>query len=406
VVVAGVAAPAAGARTTPKFPKPPKFSLISAEVSVAVSGSLGEHASRDCGSCAVGTFLNGAFNAGFSSKVTWKGVPFVLSGSLPGIPSPDGYPAQDAITGTWSSSGQDFGGDGNPPTSFTCGGAVRDDPGNPSAGLQSLFDERLGGDHILSMTVAGDPAALGPDCDFPGAVSALMGNYQQNDNTQATGPFSGAVHVTQAEFGLPVIVKTITANHDSLPSADCTQWVSADHCSDTFNWTGTVRIEPNCEQLSTGPGYAGLSATMKAALGKLYAKLKSEKGCWHFTIGARSYTKQKDLYDRWHKLADHQQHNPDVCHDLNAAHLAQCPEGYTPGGIAKGGPAKPGTSRHESHEAADITVVFKPDLKENLGRYQAAASAAGLCGPPKSDPVHVELPHATKRDKAARCHFT
>jgi hypothetical protein len=49
--------------------------------------------------------------------------------------------------------------------------------------------------------------------------------------------------------------------------------------------------------------------------------------------------------------------------------------------------------------------VFKPDLKENLGRYQAAAKAAGLCGPPHSDQVHVELPHATKRDKESKCQF-
>jgi hypothetical protein len=253
--------------------------------------------------------------------------------------------------------------------------------------------------------VAGDPAALGTDCDFPGATGPLMGNSQQSDNTHASGPFSGSVHITQAEFGLPVIVKTITPSHDSLPSADCTQWVSADHCSDTFNWSGTVRIEPNCEQIGTGPGYDTLSAAMKEALGKLYNKLKSEKGCWHFTIGARTYNQQKDLYDRWHKLADHQQHNPDLCRDLKAAHFAQCPKKWTPGGVAEGGPAVPGTSRHESHEAADITVVFKPDLKEDRGRYQAAAKAAGLCGPPESDPVHVELPHATKHDKEAKCHF-
>ncbi len=389
-------------------PAAPGYTLIFADVSVAISGHLGVQAHNDCGGCAQGAFLNGSFNAGFSSEVHWKNVPLLLKGSLPGIPSPDGYPAQDAITGTWSATGQDFGGDGSPPTSFTCNGAVRDDPGNPSAAAQTLIDQRIGNRHLLQMTVAGDPAALGSHCDMA-TIGALMANYYNNDNTNATGPFSGSVNLTQADFDQDVIYKSISPQRADLPPADCTwmgsSWFGADHCSDTFSWSGNVVIKPNCERIDTGPGYDGLSAKMKAGLTKLYANLKAKSGCWHFTIGYRSTTVQQDLYNRWHKIADGSKGNTAVCKQLHSAGFKQCPKGYNPNGTAQGGPAKPGTSRHERGEAADITVVFKPSLEENLGKFRAAASDAGLCPPPPSDAVHVELPRGHKKNGNPICNF-
>jgi hypothetical protein len=49
-------------------PAAPGYTLIFAEVSVAISGHLGVHAHNDCGACGQGAFLNGSFNAGFSSE--------------------------------------------------------------------------------------------------------------------------------------------------------------------------------------------------------------------------------------------------------------------------------------------------------------------------------------------------
>ena len=144
---------------------------------------------------------------------------------------------------------------------------------------------------------------------------------------------------------------------------------------------------------------------MKAGLAAMYTKLKADHGCWHFTIGYRSTSVQQDIYDRWHAIADDSADNPDVCTDLHAAGFKQCPEGYRPDGTARGGPAVPGSSRHEKGQAADITVTFLPSGQEDLSRYRAAAHAAGLCGPPAKDAVHVELPYAKGKEKAPSCHF-
>lgn len=162
-------------------------------------------------------------------------------------------------------------------------------------------------------------------------------------------------------------------------------------------------------QKGTGHGYDKLNGEFKAALQRLYAILDDECACYHFTVGFRSETGQQDLYDRWHKIGDHQQDNKHLCEGLQghgsgvgplkANHFAQCPKGWTKNGIAKGGPAKPKKSNHESAMAADIDVLWPPDYEPDVERFRAAAIRAGLCGPPDSDPVHVELPlHQAARD--------
>jgi hypothetical protein len=47
----------------------------------------------------------------------------------------------------------------------------------------------------------------------------------------------------------------------------------------------------------------------------------------------------------------------------------------------------------------------KPWLEENVGKFRAAASDAGLCPPPPSDAVHVELPRGHKRNGDPICSF-
>jgi hypothetical protein len=172
-----------------------------------------------------------------------------------------------------------------------------------------------------------------------------------------------------------------------------------------------MRIVP-CERTQTGRGYDTLTPEMKAALGMLYDTLDAEDACYHFTIGSRSLSEQKDLYDRWHQLVDH---HPDVdwCPDgrpgpqLKAAHLSNCPKGWTADGIAKGGPSKPGESRHNFDAGADISVWWPPgyDKYGDWEKFRAAAAPAGLCGPSAKDQVHVELPYKKGKDKEPRCHF-
>lgn len=159
----------------------------------------------------------------------------------------------------------------------------------------------------------------------------------------------------------------------------------------------------------------GAIAHHEAALQRLYAILDQQCACYQFTIGYRNEGYQKDLYDRWHMIADHHANDKHLCDGLqghpsgngplHAAGFAQCPTGYRSSGVAKGGPAKPGSSRHEHHEAADINVLWPPNQQPDVERFRAAAAQAGLCGPPVNDPVRVELPYRKGSEKEASCHF-
>lgn len=160
----------------------------------------------------------------------------------------------------------------------------------------------------------------------------------------------------------------------------------------------------------TGPGHADLKPAMKGALDSLYHELEDHhNACYKFSSGYRSQAKQSKLFKRWHDIADKPKGDTrtdaKIRRQLKAAGFAQFPKGYKPKNaaglrVAKGGPAR--VSRHTSGLAADLTVLF-PDQK-NLGKYQEAAADAGLCGPPASDPVHVEMPYS-KKGGPLRCHF-
>ena len=173
---------------------------------------------------------------------------------------------------------------------------------------------------------------------------------------------------------------------------------------DSWSWIFRSQTcpEPN---VKTGKGYNQLSDTMKGRLARLYSILDGENACYRFVVGFRDETIQKDLYDRWHQIADGHKGQKNLCSALKAAGFAQCPAGWNSDGTARGGPAKPGKSRHERAEAADIKVKFPPAFQPNTAKFRTAAHRAGLCGPPASDPVHVEMPYKTKGQKTATCHF-
>jgi hypothetical protein len=170
----------------------------------------------------------------------------------------------------------------------------------------------------------------------------------------------------------------------------------------SWHFTADTCSEPN---VKTGKGYNQLSSAMKGRLTRLYSILDDQEACYRFVVGFRDETTQKDLYDRWHQIADGHKGQKDLCGALKAAGFAQCPAGWNSDGTARGGPAKPGKSRHERAEAADIKVKFPSKYEPNTTKFRAAAHRAGLCGPPASDPVHVEMPYKTKGQKTATCHF-
>ena len=189
-------------------------------------------------------------------------------------------------------------------------------------------------------------------------------------------------------------------------------------CTDSVMWRGMVDIEPGCPNSRFGPGYDGLAPKMKSALNQLYFELERQNACYRFTSGYRSRAEQDKVRKRWHDIADDggpkdRRSRDQVCTALKSAGFAQCPAGsggkWRGGtGVASGGPAK--ESRHTSKTAADITVLWPPGYQRNLGRFQDAARKAGLCGPPSTDPVHVELPYAkpaakNKAQRGIRCWF-
>jgi hypothetical protein len=396
-------------------------------VSFAGSGSYGAHANDP----KADYFVSGTENAGFSWKTSWEHLTlFLAPASAHGPGAPKGLieminknleklnegletnglqSTSESLSGTWNVSGEEIvPASNNAHAQFSCNGNLTEISSMPSL---TMFVKNLGGGSFsLKMAgVAAPELANWNSCLFPEGGS-LMGHYYWGQFQKGMGPFSGEVTLTAKELHARETTKTISPAPGQLPPSNCAGsggWVSAEECTDSFNWTGSVKVEVPCEHVGTGHGYNLLSATMKDALQRLYGRLKSEEACYRFSVGARTFAEQKDLYDRWHEIADNSQNEPraELEKELKEAHFAQFPKGWTKGGMAEGGPAKPGTSRHESSEAADITVRWPPEQKEDVGRFASAATASGLCGPPASDPVHVELPYKKGKEKTASCHF-
>ncbi len=387
------------------------------KLSFAASGSYSAHGSVPKPEY----FVSGTNSVSFSWKSTWENVVLLLSeGSRPipglsmineGLEKTGEQVTSEELHGSWNASGTNL----VPATEgqtepFNCSGGVTESVGS----TPYLFVKQLGGGSFtFKMTGAAAPELSNwNNCIFPEGGS-LMGHYYWGDAATATGPFSGEVTLNKKELSERVVTKAISPAQSQLPGSNCapagseSKWVGAEECSSSFSWSGTVKIEAPCESVETGHGYNLLSADMKAALHRLYAHLRSEEACFRFTVGSRTFSEQEDLYNRWHQIADGSKSEPkaELEKELKEAGFAQFPKGWTSSGTAEGGPAKPGTSRHESGNAADITVLWPPEQKEDVSRYQAAAKAAGLCGPPASDRVHVELPYKKGKEKTATCHF-
>ena len=78
-------------------------------------------------------------------------------------------------------------------------------------------------------------------------------------------------------------------------------------CSQSLSWAGEMTVGPDCiDSVQTGAGYAQLTAAMKTALTKLYARLDRVKACYRFQVGYRDQAYQDRLRKRWHDIADQQ----------------------------------------------------------------------------------------------------
>lgn len=187
------------------------------------------------------------------------------------------------------------------------------------------------------------------------------------------------------------------------------------------------RAEPRvlCHNRPTLPGraYAGLSGVMKAKLTELYGLLRAGDVCFSLSSGFRSLEEQKELHDDWHEKADRSDPADRTKETLDKlcpngatrggplSSYLQCPTGWDGNGRARNGPARPGESRHNVGEAADLKLAFgastgefdpsgatrRADVRRYFNAY--AEKVAGLCPSPPGDPGHVELPYAlTKVD--------
>lgn len=188
----------------------------------------------------------------------------------------------------------------------------------------------------------------------------------------------------------------------------------------------------------SGAAWGSLTATMRAKLEALYAVLDTAQVCYALSSGYRSTKKQDDLYDDWHRRADRS--NPADRNNRTLNQLCpggqigngpmrgflQCPTGWDRNGVARNGPARPGSSRHEKGEAADLKLAFgaltgrfdpsdaerKADVRTRFAAY--VQRVPGLCPSPSRDPGHIELPYSvTRRDaqgneveEPPRCHFS
>lgn len=252
---------------------------------------------------------------------------------------------------------------------------------------------------------AGSCQPNGSPFDWYGTLSGE--GVGQNVPGDLQGDFP-VTRITLSKHDLQQVLvrRAVESTLDAPPPlpGDCgTPDASSENCRLSYAWQGTVTV---CNSVADPAKLKTVSAPMQAELEALFAKLDSENACYVLSSAFRSRSTQQDLYDRWHAIADGHANDPGICNQLKAAGLAQCPHGQNADGTARGGPAKPGTSRHEVHEAADLNVVWPQNgYSPSTSLLRAAAHAVGLCGPPASDPVHVELKYKSKGDKQPSCHF-
>jgi hypothetical protein len=180
--------------------------------------------------------------------------------------------------------------------------------------------------------------------------------------------------------------------------------------------------QPACPQTgqdpAPSPNWSKLKAATQAAVTNLYGLIAGQAGCYTFTSGYRSEENQQHKYDVWHQIVDPLAPFTDMANQAlkNAGGFAQRVSGWdAETGIAKGGPAPAATSRHVAAEAVDMVIFWLPGGTTTanypqtkfglifMPLLQALAKQAGLCGPPKSDPVHVETKYAIRGATVPAC---
>ena len=168
-------------------------------------------------------------------------------------------------------------------------------------------------------------------------------------------------------------------------------------------------VFPLCHDQSTlrGGAWTGMKPEMRAALGRLWKVLEPIHACYAVSSGYRNQKTQDAAREHWHQIADKSKGDKRTAAEIRAAlkqaGFAQYPTGYGKANksgtrVAKGGPAI--FSLHSLGIAADVHVEFSDtgSFDESLAKLRAAAAQAGLCGPPASDRVHVELPFIAGKD--------
>ena len=175
-----------------------------------------------------------------------------------------------------------------------------------------------------------------------------------------------------------------------------------------------------CRNQKEGSGYSDLKQTMKDKLSELYTVLDNANVCYALTSGKRSAADQQELRDDWHDIADKPagdtRSQADICAALTPRFI-QCPTDWTAAGVAKGGPAGAGNSRHNVGEAVDLRLSFgavtgnfdptpsqrKDDIRSHFKGL--VNEVDDLCESPSSDPGHIELPYKTDGEAEPSCHF-
>ena len=183
-----------------------------------------------------------------------------------------------------------------------------------------------------------------------------------------------------------------------------------------------VSTQPHvlCRNQKEGPGYSDLTQTMKDKLAELYTVLDQANVCYALASGNRSVAAQQQLRDDWHDIADMPDGDTRTPAEICAAltpRFIQCPTAWTAAGVARGGPAAPGNSRHNVGQAADLRLSFgaltgnfdptTSQRKEDIRSHFTALvdQVDNLCESPSVDPGHIELPYKTADEVAPRCHF-
>lgn len=118
--------------------------------------------------------------------------------------------------------------------------------------------------------------------------------------------------------------------------------------------------ENPCPRTTTGPGYAKLRTSTRAALKRLYKGLDDRGGCYRFRSG-------------WVSKSTHAQ-NADVV------------VGFRPMGLAA------------FAKTRELQKYVVPILRK-------VADAAGLCGPTTDDPGRYQMPYQTGKEKKPTCHL-